>query len=135
VAERFGFQLVQPALSRASHTAWKVTRRHPALSRRTRFVEIGPVTMMSRDAYRVLAPFPEHSMGWGMCLHWAAIAERHGWSLGIVDAVPARHEARPPAAGYSRREAIDAALGFLADREHLTYGQAEETLASHQALP
>ena len=135
VAERLRFDLVQPALSRASHGAWDVNRRRAAMARQTQFVEIGPATLISRRAWRVVAPFPEAGMGWGLCLHWAALAKRHGWRLGVIDAVPVRHELRPPAASYPREEAKAAAAELLAQHEHISRAEAEQVLASHPGLP
>jgi hypothetical protein len=134
VAERFRLSLAQPALSRASYGWWNVTRRRPALIRETRFVEIGPVVLLRRDAYRALTPFPEQGMGWGLCLHWAAVAEREGWRLGVIDAVPVRHESRRYASAIDVSGARKAAEQLLADREHVTYMEAETVLARHTQI-
>jgi hypothetical protein len=134
LAERFELDLAQPALSHTSHTAWPVTRRRRFLLRRTRFVEMGPVLLMRRGALAELAPFPEHGMGWGACLHWAAVAERHGWRLGIADAVPVRHDLRPPASGYDRAAAREAAAALLREREHIDWRDADQVLASQRRL-
>ena len=131
VADRFRLALAQPALSRASYGWWNVNRRRPALVRETRFVEIGPALLMNREAYKALAPFPEDGMGWGLCLHWAAVAERKGWRLGVVDAVPVRHESRPTASAVDVAEARAAAERLLASREHVSYVEAETELARH----
>src|SRR5262249_42533055 len=73
LAEAFGFALAQPAHAFASHAAWEVTRRRPGvLARRTRFVEIGPVTAISARAAAVLLPFPDLHMGWGLDARWSA---------------------------------------------------------------
>jgi hypothetical protein len=131
VAERFRLSLAQPALSRASYGWWNVNRRRPALVRETRFVEIGPVLLMHRDAFRELTPFPEEGMGWGLCLHWGVLAEQRGWKLGVIDAVPVRHESRPTAAAVDVTDARAAAERLLSSREHLTYAEAETQLARH----
>jgi hypothetical protein len=135
VAERLGFAMAQPALRRSSHTAWEVTRRRSGLARRTRFVEIGPVLLLNRDIYRALSPFPEEGMGWGLDVHWGAVAEKEGWRLGVVDAAPVAHDARPTGSEYSHTEALDAATNFLANRDHLSYERAEEVLESFSELP
>jgi hypothetical protein len=135
VAERLGLDLAQPALSRASHGAWEVNRRRATMARQTRFVEIGPAVLLSRRAWRELTPFPEAGMGWGLCLHWAAVARSEGWKVGVVDAVPIRNEARPPAADYDRGEAKRAAAELLASSEHISREEAELVLASHPGLP
>lgn len=134
-AEAFGLELAQPALSRASHGAWDVNRRRPALARETRFVEIGPALLVSRKAWRELTPFPEAGMGWGLCLHWGAVARRLGWKVGVVDAVPVRNEARAPAASYDRSEAQAAAAELLGSRAHITHAEAEAVVVRHGGLP
>ena len=60
----------------------------------TRFVEIGPVTAFGPEPAAELLPFPELRFGWGLDLHWAALAGQQNWRLGVVDAVPVRHEDR-----------------------------------------
>ena len=133
VCEAFGLDLAQPAQTLRSHSAWKVTRRRPAsLVRETRFVEIGPVTTFSRRAAAELLPFPDLRYGWGLDLHWAATAARRGWRLGVVDAVPVRHEAGVVGASYPRGDAESEAASFLAGREYLPSTAASEVLATHR---
>jgi hypothetical protein len=132
VAERFGFALAQPAHRHRSHAAWPVTRRRPAIARRTRFVEIGPVTAFHRTAFRDLLPFPDLRMGWGLDAHWAAIAGARGWPVGIVDATPVLHGLRRTASGYAHADAVAEARRFLAGRPHLRAQEMEQTLASHR---
>jgi hypothetical protein len=133
LCERFGLDLAQPAQTLRSHSAWKVARRRPAsLARDTRFVEIGPVTAFGRRAQADLLPFPELRFGWGLDLHWAALAAERGWRLGVVDAVPVRHESRLVAAGYAHDDAIDEAASFLAERPYLPAASAGDTLAVHR---
>ena len=134
LAERFDLDIFQPALTHTSHTAWPVTRRRPSLLRRTRFVEMGPAVLMRRDAFAALTPFPEGGMGWGVCLHWAALAKRHGWKLAIADAVPVRHDLRPPASGYDRGAAHAAAAELLRTREHIGWREAGTVLATYRRL-
>jgi hypothetical protein len=129
VCERFGLQLAQPALTLASHGAWRVTRRRPRpLARETRFVEIGPVTLLSRDAAAELIPFPDLRYGWGLDVHWAALAADRGWRLGVVDALPVRHELAGVASAYPYADAVAEAQRFLAGREFLPASEANETL-------
>jgi hypothetical protein len=134
LGERFRLQLLQPALTHSSHTAWPITRRRPAVLRRTAFVEMGPVLMMDADAFSALAPFPEQGMGWGICLHWAAEARQRGWRIGIADAVPVRHDLRPPAASYDRGEARAAAAALLRGRAHIGWREADQVLDRYRSL-
>ena len=128
VAEAHGLALAQPAHAFASHAAWPVTRRRPGLAaRRTRFVEIGPVTAIQAGAFPLLLPFPPLAMGWGLDAHWSATAAGAGLRLGVVDATPIRH-LRPVAASYPHAEAIAEADAFLAGREHVTREEAAQVL-------
>ena len=134
LAEACGFELAQPAHAFASHAAWEVTRRRPGLlARRTRFVEIGPVTALSARAARELLPFPDLQMGWGLDARWSAIAAERGWPVGVVDATPVRH-LRPVAASYPRDAAIAEAEAFLDGRAYVTRAQAGETLAEFRRV-
>jgi hypothetical protein len=133
-AEAFGLELAQPAHAFASHAAWDVTRRRPGvLARRTRFVEIGPVTALSARAAAELLPFPDLRMGWGLDGAWSALAAERGWPIGVVDVTPVRH-LRPVAASYPRDAAIAEAEAFLDGRAYVTRDEATETLAEYRAL-
>jgi hypothetical protein len=133
LCERFDLAMAQPAQTRSSHAAWTVTRRRAGtLLRETRFVEIGPVTAFRRDAAAELMPFPPLRYGWGLDAHWAAVAERRGWRLGVADALPVRHDEGVVAATYSGDDAIEEARRFLADRPYLPSARLQETLAVHR---
>jgi hypothetical protein len=133
LCERFAFDLAQPAQTLLSHSAWRVTRRHPAsLARETRFVEIGPLTAFGGRAAAELLPFPELRFGWGLDLHWAALAEERGWRLGVVDATPVRHESATVGSAYPRADAEAEAADFLASRPHLPASRAGEVIAVHR---
>jgi hypothetical protein len=135
LAERVGLTLAQPAQTLASHAAWPVTRRRPgALVRETRFVEIGPVTAFAREAAAELMPFPDLRFGWGLDLHWAAIARRRGWRMGVLDVVPVRHDLAGVASAYGHDEAVEEARRFLAGREFLPSADAGEVLAVHREV-
>jgi GT2 family glycosyltransferase len=120
-AERAGLRLAQPAHRLHSHAAWAVTRRHPgSTARATTFVEIGPVTAFHRDTFATLLPFPAGlRMGWGLDVHWSALAGEHGWPIGVVDATPIGHTQAPAAAAYPRAEAIAEARAFLDGRPYV----------------
>lgn len=132
VAEHHDLALAQPAQSLTSHAAWPVTRRRRgSLLRESRFVEIGPVTLFRRDVLDELAPFPPLRYGWGLDVHWAALADERGWRRGIVDALTVRHEAAGVAAAYSSEDAIDEALTFLTGRPFLDSRSAQEIVRTH----
>jgi Glycosyltransferase like family 2 len=136
VCERLGFDLAQPAQTLASHAAWRFARRRPfSVARQTNFVEIGPVTAFSRAAADVLLPFPDLRYGWGLDAHWAALAAERGWKLGIVDALPVRHESRRVAAGYATDAAVSEAREFLGGRSYLRAADAGRTLHLYRRLP
>jgi hypothetical protein len=129
----FELDLAQPAQSQRSHSAWRVTRRRPAsLVRETRFVEIGPVTAFGSRAASELLPFPALRFGWGLDLHWAAVAAERGWRLGVVDATPVRHEAAVVGGAYRTGDARAEAARFLADRPHLPAADAGDVVATHR---
>jgi hypothetical protein len=133
-AEHHRFALAQPAHRLASHGAWAVTRRQRGVvARRTRFVEIGPVTALRRETFDVLLPFPELRWGWGLDAHWAALAEQHDWPVGVVDATPILHAVRPAASTYGREGAVAEAAAFLAERPYVPRGRAQETLETYRA--
>ncbi len=133
LAERLALDLAQPAHRLRSHAAWALTRRRPGLvAHETRFVEIGPVTLFARSTFETLLPFPPLRMGWGLDLHWAAIARERGWRLGVIDALPIGHAAAPAASAYSREAAEAEARAFLADRPYLPAREAQQTLATHR---
>ncbi len=135
LAERFGLQMAQPAHRARSHAAFRVTRsRAMSLVRESAFVEIGPVVAFGADTFDVLLPFPPLRVGWGLDLHWGAVARAHGWRLGIIDATPIQHHMRPVAASYDRSGAIAEARAFLADRPYVTASEAQRTLATHRRL-
>jgi Glycosyltransferase like family 2 len=135
LCERFALDLAQPAQTLRSHSAWRVTRRRPAsLVRETRFVEIGPLTAFGRRAAAELLPFPELRFGWGLDLHWAALAEERGWRLGVVDATPVRHESATVGSAYPRAEAEGEAAEFLASRPHLPASRAADVVAVHRRV-
>ncbi len=136
LCERLGLDLSQPAQSMRSHAAWRITRRRPfSLARVTRYVEIGPVTAFTRPVAQALTPFPELRFGWGLDNHWGALAREHGWRLGVVDALPVRHETRHVAAGYAHADAIAEAQAFLADRPYVRAEDARRTVRTIRRVP
>ena len=128
LCERHDLALAQPAHRFRSHAAWRVTRRRVGpVARRTRFVEIGPLTAVHRRAFDLVLPLPDLHMGWGLDAHWGALAEARGLRVGIVDATPIRH-LRPVAGDYPRDAAVAEARAFLATRPYVRSDAAQETL-------
>jgi GT2 family glycosyltransferase len=129
-AERAQLKLAMPAHRLHSHTGWRITRRHfGSAVRETNFVEIGPLTAFRRETFGVLVPFPDVRMGWGLDVHWAAVAAEHGWRIGVVDATPIMH-LHPPGATYRRAEAIAEAERFLDGRAYVKRDEVR-TLRRH----
>ncbi len=95
-------------------------------------MEIGPVTAFARPTFAALLPFPNLRMGWGLDVHWAALAREHGWRCGVVDAVSIHHRAAPAAASYPREDAVAEARAFLAERPYLPAAEADRTLMTHR---
>ncbi len=136
ICEALGFALAQPAQTWRSHAAWHITRRRGgSVARETRYVEIGPVTAFRADAAAELFPFPPLRYGWGLDVHWAAVAGEHGWKLGIVDSLPVRHDRAPVAAAYSHEAAVAEARDFLRERAYVPAEMAQQTVAVHASLP
>jgi hypothetical protein len=78
----------------------------------------------------VLVPFPDLTMGWGLDVHWAAVAAQHGWPIGVVDATPVLH-LNPAAEGYPRAAAITEAERFLDGRPYVRRAEIK-TLRTHR---
>jgi GT2 family glycosyltransferase len=133
LCERFSLDLAQPAHRLNSHAAWSITRRHSgSVVRETPFVEIGPVTAFARSTFSTLLPFPLLRMGWGLDLHWAALARERGWRCGVIDALAIGHRVAPAADAYSRESAIAEARAFLLERPYLRADEAQQTLLTHR---
>lgn len=134
LAERFELRIVQPAHRARSHAAWAVTRRRPgSVARETMFVESGPVVGFQRDTFEVLVPFPPLRAGWGLDLHWSALARQRGWKLGVLDAVPVTHGLRRIAAAYDKSEAIEEGRRFLAGKPYVRAADAQRSLVTHRS--
>ena len=134
-AEGLGLQLAQPAHRHTSHAAWAVTRRERwTLARRTRLVEIGPVTAFHSSVAAELLPFPPLRMGWGLDAHWGGLARERGWRLGVVDATPIRHESRRPATRYDRGAAIAEIAEFLPGKPFVERDAATEVVERRRSL-
>jgi hypothetical protein len=125
--------LCQPARSTDSFTDHPIVQVMPGLSaRRTRFVEIGPLFCMRRDAMELLLPFGDpHGMGWGLDLIWPARLEQAGLRLGIVDATPVAHRIRRQLASYAHGDASHAMAALMQGQPHLTMDEAFTVLEAY----
>ena len=135
LCDALGLDLAQPAQTSLSHAAWAVTRRRPGIARITNFVEIGPVTAFSRRAAGEFLPFPPLRFGWGLDSHWGAVARERGWTLGVIDALPVRHEWQQIATNYTHAEAIKEAREFMAGKPYVTRAEAQQTLQRIGRVP
>jgi hypothetical protein len=135
LCERFGLRLAQPAHRHRSNASWPLTRRRATtVVRETAFVEIGPVFAFHRDVFGELLPFPELRAGWGLDLHWSAVALKRRWPMGIVDATPVQHGLRRTASAYDRDAAIEEARAFLASRPYTRAADAKRSLVAHRSF-
>jgi hypothetical protein len=107
-------KISMPAHRFHSYKSFSVTERSWASTvRLTNFVEIGPVTIINRDAFSGLVPFPSLRYAWGLDILWSEIAKMERWRLGVIDAIPIRH-IRPVGRSYSANAAQIEAVEFLA---------------------
>ncbi len=106
IAKKLDLKISQPAHRFYSYSSYAMTRRQwGSIARLSQFVEIGPLTVLHRDTFKVLLPFPESRWCYGIDVLWSDVARREGWRMGIVDATPISH-LRPVAGGYNVGEAI-----------------------------
>ncbi len=122
---RHDLALAQPARTHESYRAHAIAEQMEGLDARlTRFVEIGPLFSMRRDAARLLVPFDEGSpTGRGYEFVWPVVLEAAGLRMGIVDATPLACDLRPP--GH-RDVAAQQRLtkAFLDERSHISRAEA-----------
>lgn len=120
------FSLAQPARTSDSFTDHPIVQVMPGLlARRTRFVEIGPLAGIRRDAMPLLLPFgPRAGMGWGLDFIWPVRLETADMRMGIIDSVPIAHRIRRSVTGYSHESASREQCAALAQERHLTNEEA-----------
>jgi glycosyltransferase involved in cell wall biosynthesis/uncharacterized coiled-coil protein SlyX len=131
--QKCDFALAQPARTRNSFTDHPFVEQFEGLkARRTRFVEIGPVVSIRRDAYPVLLPFDETAhMGWGYDFVWPYLIGQAGLRMGIIDATPVEHSMRKPVRNYNYDEANSAMHKYLSMTPHLSKEEAFTILESY----
>ncbi len=119
------FAVAQPSRAWHSHFDHAFALRRPWLqARQTRFVECGPLVSFRRDAACLLLPFDQEEGMWGIDLVWPAVIERHGLTMGIVDAVPVDHSVRPQASTYDKSYQYAAMGEYLSKRPHIPMQEA-----------
>lgn len=133
LVEQFDFSLSQPARTWYGHNSHDVTiRDRGCIARETRFVEIGPMVCIRRDAFGFVFPLPEASkMGWGLEFVWAKLLSARGKRLGIIDALPIDHSIRGIAVSYGPDAARNDMRKFLKDRAHLSPEESMQTIRRH----
>lgn len=127
LCERLDLALAQPAQTRQSNANWPLTKRRLlTVARMTDFVEIGPVTLIRRDAMQILLPFPaDLRYGWGLDFHWAQQMKDAGLRMGVIDALAVVHASRKVASTYSWDAAQEEGTAYLAGVPHLPKDVAE----------
>jgi hypothetical protein len=126
LVEQHDLALAQPARTHDSYIDHRFVEQLDGLDARwTRFVEIGPLFSIRRDALARLAPFdPGSPMGWGYDFVWPVVMEEAGLHMGIVDATPVSHSLRKPVANYDYATANQSMKAYLAAHPHLTRDRA-----------
>jgi hypothetical protein len=133
LAETYDFALCQPARTEDSFIDHGIVMRAPGFSARlTRFVEIGPIVAIRRDAMPLILPFEaDTGMGWGLDFIWPVRMERAGLRMGIIDATPVAHRMRKPATGYDHASASRAMGMRMAASPHLRHEEAFRVLEAY----
>lgn len=92
-AAAMGLDVVQPSHGYGSTHSWPLNaHRVLTLARSTRFVETGPLLVMSPRARVLCLPLPEElGMGWGSEVVWGTLPQLR---TGIIDAVTIVHTGR-----------------------------------------
>ncbi len=133
LVERHDLALAQPARTHDSYIDHPFVERMDGLDARlTRFVEIGPLFSIRRDALGLILPFDEASpMGWGYDFVWPVAMEAAGLRMGIVDATPVAHDLRRPAAFYNLAAEQQVMKAFLDGRPHVSRAEAFTVLEAY----
>ena len=131
--QQYDFALAQPARTHNSYIDHPFVEQFEGLkARRTRFIEIGPVVSIRKDAFPILLPFDESSyMGWGYDFVWPYLIEKRGLRMGIIDAAPIDHSMRKPVKNYNYDSANSSMQDYLSKNPHLTKEEAFRILESY----
>ncbi len=122
LADCYDFALAQPARSHDSYIDHVFVEQLDGITaRQTHFVEIGPLFSMRADALPFLLPFDISTpMGWGYDFTWPSVMKKVGLKMGIVDALPVRHNLRKPVVHYNHADADAQMKAYLSGQPHLT---------------
>lgn len=133
LAIQFNFALSQPARTSDSYIDHNFTTQMPGLiARSTRFVEIGPIFCIFREAFDLILPFDAQSpMGWGLDFVWPVRIEQSGKRMGIIDALPVSHSLRKPVTNYSRDTVEDDMNKLLSENDYLAHAEAFTLLEAY----
>jgi hypothetical protein len=132
--EHFQVSIAQPALTRMSYPAWRVTRRRPfSLLRETWYAE-PQLTAFRSDVAAEVLPFSEAYDGFGQDYYWAWLARESGWRVAVVDAVPVRHESRPYGTQYSMEHSVMQQKRALRGRPSVPLTDLNITRSTHWSL-
>jgi hypothetical protein len=125
-----GFALAQPARSMNSPSDHDIVRQCPGvIARQTLFVESGPCFSARQSIFDLILPFDLVSpMGWGYEYIWAHQLVKHGFRMGIIDAVTVEHSFRPTAANYNWSNAYEDQVRLLAEHPHLGVEECHRVL-------
>ena len=119
LARTANLDLAQPAHRRFVNASHHITLVRPrVIARRTHFVEIGPLVVMSPAGRSALLPFPKALMGWGIEALWGAASLEGRIVAGIVDAVTIEHLGR--VAGEYDRAAASTEIDRFVEEAGLT---------------
>lgn len=105
----------QPGHFPSSNHVYRLNDAKPlTLARRTGFVEVGPLVLMSPKGYSAALPFPKGAeMGWGLDIDWSFLSNL---AIGVVDCTPMVHHGAVSSEYSGRRE------GALLDERLVQYG-------------
>jgi len=130
-AHTYDLKLAQPAHRfRSYSSAQLIVRRWATLVRHTLFVENGPITLIHKDAFPHVLPFPSLRWAWGIDVYWSHIARQQGWRLGVIDGLPTMHW-RPVGNSYDQQAARKEAEDFLHEKG-VTLSRREITSVNHR---
>lgn len=127
LAAAAGLDVAMPSHDRDSFVNWSVTRCRPqSLVRLTRFIDQGPLLILSPLARRRLLPFDETiGMGWGAELAWGADTELR---IGVLDGVRMQHLSPVSRTAYDVEHEWDRALQALDASPWSSWAQAQAEL-------